>query len=555
MKNPLAGAASMLKSISLQKIQRKIGLFKEPRLSLRWHTFVYFILFLLAVMSGLFLLLFSTGGFSVGFKECHVFLKNELEHITGNVAQEFGALSVEGVALAESLAEQIERKLKTAGVNPSGLKNHPHLLEPILSEAADRLLTALQKNKCSGVFLILDATVNPALPTAENSRAGLFLKNMEPNVINLTFPTIRFLRGSFAIARQLHLNLLPQWQMEFQVTPGDFFFKTINAATGSVLPLSRLYYWNPCSALVGNYEKAMLLCVPLRTSDGTVIGVCGFEVSAMLFKLKNTPNNSTYTRAFTIFAPLYGDVLNTSKAMYAGNYSALPLQSGGVLSIMSPRKGISSYLSSADGSIYFGLHQKINLYPKNAAFSEEEWALAVLIPNQDLRANIRRQNQLFLVLLFALFIFSVGTALLISRKSVAPVLGALEMVKERKVSGDMKTNIQEIDDLIAFLAAQDATNDDLPGPSKEPIESSALFSAFVKNIKTLSPAERAVFNLYMEGYTAQEIAKILCLSINTIKTHNKRIYTKLNVSSRKELLVYVKMMQEVDGKPDVRQKQ
>ena len=130
------------------------------------------------------------------------------------------------------------------------------------------------------------------------------------------------------------------------------------------------------------------------------------------------------------------------------------------------------------------------------------------------------------------------------------MIGALEMVKERKVSDHMKTNIQEIDDLIAFLATQDAAANGLAGPEKDPTESSALFNAFVKNIKTLSPAERAVFNLYMEGYTAQEIAKILCLSINTIKTHNKRIYTKLNVSSRKELLVYVKMMQEKDGKPD-----
>ena len=96
------------------------------------------------------------------------------------------------MALAEHLAEEIERRLKADGVSPSELKNHPHLLEPILSESADRLLTALKKNKSSGVFLILDATVNPALPTAENSRAGLFFKNMEPNVINLTSPAIRF---------------------------------------------------------------------------------------------------------------------------------------------------------------------------------------------------------------------------------------------------------------------------------------------------------------------------------------------------------------------------
>lgn len=541
----------MLKSSPLRKIQRIIRLLKKNRLPLQWYSFAYFILFLLAVMSGLLLILFSTGGFSVGLKECHVFLKNELEHITGDVSREFNALSVEGVALAERLAAQIERELGTVGIDPAELKNHPHLLEPILSESANILLVALQKNKSSGVFLILDATVNPALPYAANSRAGLFLKNMEPNVINLASPMIRYLRGPASIARKMHIDLLPQWQMEFQVTPGDFFFKTINAATGSDLPLSRLYYWNPCSTLAGNYEKAMLLCVPLRTSDGTLIGICGFEFSAMLFKLKNTPNNSTYTRAFTMFAPLYGNVLDASKAMYAGNYRAIPLQSGDVLSILPTKKEITNYLSSADGSVYSGLHQKINLYPTNAAFSGDEWALSVLIPNQDLMVKIRRQNQLFLVLLFALFIFSVVTALLISRKSVAPVIGALEMVKERKVSGDMKTNIQEIDDLIAFLAARDTAAGDLAGPAKDPVESSALFNAFVNNIKTLSPAERAVFNLYMEGYTAQEIAKILCLSINTIKTHNKRIYTKLNVSSRKELLVYVKMMQEKDGKPDV----
>lgn len=66
---------------------------------------------------------------------------------------------------------------------------------------------------------------------------------------------------------------------------------------------------------------------------------------------------------------------------------------------------------------------------------------------------------------------------------------------------------------------------------------------FVHNIASLSAAEKAVFNLYMQNHTAKEIANILYLSINTIKTHNKRIYMKLGVSSRKELMVYVQMMQ------------
>ncbi|HBR09225.1 MAG TPA: LuxR family transcriptional regulator, partial [Clostridiales bacterium] len=67
---------------------------------------------------------------------------------------------------------------------------------------------------------------------------------------------------------------------------------------------------------------------------------------------------------------------------------------------------------------------------------------------------------------------------------------------------------------------------------------------FIKNIKSLSTAEKSVFDLYVQGHTAKEIAGILCLSINTIKTHNRRIYMKLNVTSRKELMVYIQMMEE-----------
>ena len=68
------------------------------------------------------------------------------------------------------------------------------------------------------------------------------------------------------------------------------------------------------------------------------------------------------------------------------------------------------------------------------------------------------------------------------------------------------------------------------------------YRQFVKNIATLSVAERAVFDLYMKGHTAQEISQLLFLSMNTIKTHNKRIYMKLEVGSRKELMIYVQMM-------------
>ena len=136
-----------------------------------------------------------------------------------------------------------------------------------------------------------------------------------------------------------------------------------------------------------------------------------------------------------------------------------------------------------------------------------------------------------------------------SRRYVRPIVKGLEGIKSPECLREAK--VPEIDNLMAFLAKRDQEREknEKPVKVKETKETLAatteLYQNFVSNIQLLSAAERAVFDLYMEGYTAKEIAERLFLSINTIKTHNRRIYAKLNVSSRKELMVYVRMMEEV----------
>ena len=48
----------------------------------------------------------------------------------------------------------------------------------------------------------------------------------------------------------------------------------------------------------------------------------------------------------------------------------------------------------------------------------------------------------------------------------------------------------------------------------------------------LTPREREILNLAAEGRSAPEIARVLFLSTNTIKTHLSNIYEKLGVSDR-----------------------
>lgn len=58
-------------------------------------------------------------------------------------------------------------------------------------------------------------------------------------------------------------------------------------------------------------------------------------------------------------------------------------------------------------------------------------------------------------------------------------------------------------------------------------------------LEILSNKESEVFDLLVSGKTDAEIAEQLTISTNTVKTYNKRIYAKLGVKGRRELVSFV----------------
>lgn len=82
-----------------------------------------------------------------------------------------------------------------------------------------------------------------------------------------------------------------------------------------------------------------------------------------------------------------------------------------------------------------------------------------------------------------------------------------------------------------------------PVSAPEPSPEDALSAArrqLQDRLIALTPAERNIYNLYLEGLTAKEVMARLFITENTLKYHNKNIYGKLGVSSRKELLQIAK---------------
>lgn len=64
------------------------------------------------------------------------------------------------------------------------------------------------------------------------------------------------------------------------------------------------------------------------------------------------------------------------------------------------------------------------------------------------------------------------------------------------------------------------------------------YEFFLTGLKQLTPTERAIFDLYIDGKTAAEILESMVIKQTTLKHHNRNIYSKLGVSSKKQLLNY-----------------
>jgi len=100
------------------------------------------------------------------------------------------------------------------------------------------------------------------------------------------------------------------------------------------------------------------------------------------------------------------------------------------------------------------------------------------------------------------------------------------------------------------IAEEAPSVDSVINNTKESIDvNSAQYESFLNGLKDLTPTERMVYNYYIDGKNTSEIMIALNIKENTLKFHNKNIYGKLSVSSRKQLLEIYKELKQTDNYP------
>lgn len=567
-------------------LKKAIALWKQERkhkgTTLHRRLLIFFIS-VSVVLILLFTLLLSI--FGINGKQEHSVqaqLTTQLSMLADSVEDDFGRISLDGIGIAEDLAARSDRFFSDNSISADGLQEHPELIEPLLDQYMQTLVNTVKTRYCGGVFVMLDASVRQ---DSETAKAGIFLKKTQPTATENVGVDIHCLRGPAQLARDNGIMLLGQWKMEYDISDQPFWNEVMQTARDNPdLPLSRLYHWSGRVVLKGNSEAGFLLCVPMISKDGTVFGVCGIEVSDRMFKLLYTPESDYFDEIFTVAAPVCKDGICTSKGLLAGNRFLSGTRWDEDLKIIDSHDGFVYYSGAADD--YSGKTVSVRLYSDDSPYKDREWSVSLLMPQDILHNAVEGNRYIFISVVIGLLILAITASVIISRRYIKPVNEAFEQIRSKDYhESSATTRIPEIADLFAFLAQQDREHEDQMQTHRERTETlqseverlhgekTALqsqvemvktdnirlaylrkdevdpdsYALFLECMRSLSKRERAVFDLYVEGKTAKEIAEILGITDNGLKYHNKNIYSKLGVSSRKELLRYVAILKQEQG--------
>ncbi|MBQ9779356.1 MAG: hypothetical protein IJW00_00245 [Clostridia bacterium] len=112
----------------------------------------------------------------------------------------------------------------------------------------------------------------------------------------------------------------------------------------------------------------------------------------------------------------------------------------------------------------------------------------------------------------------------------------------------LKMIVKQVESVQNYSEAETATpNEMLEKPVEDEAVTPERIEFFMKGLKTLTPTERAIYDAYVARVTTKEIMANMDIKESTLKYHNRNLYGKLGISSRKELLEVHKQIKSVQA--------
>lgn len=505
---------------------------KKQSVGMQRKLMLYWVSMILVVFAAVILLLSVAGAFSQNDEQLHEVMELHLQNTQDNLAGHLDRLTAQSLNLSKELSREIEGALMREGISLREVNDDPERLLQLQQIMYPLVNTTLQTANCNGAYVILDATANTTLEEADHSRSGIHLRYTNLSASSPVTPTVVYFRGIPDIARQKDLELHNRWNLEFDTNLIPGCRELMEASLER--PVER-YFWSRRIDLKGTWESAMLLCVPIVGSDGTVYGICGVEISALYFQLSYPAVEGQFGSAVTVLAPVQDSRLLLADGL-VGSVTGTYLDSQETLVI---HQGRYYHEYDAGTERYIGLHQTIPI-----SKGEEEdtaWAAAILIPQDSYAAYTAEIQKTWIIAALALLVVLLALSFFLARRFVRPITDSLKRFQQEELPEQgLSSGISEVDELAEFLNAR-ARNQRLE-QGELPPNIAELFDQFVARKDLLTEAERNILRYYIDGHEIADIPDLAFISMSTVRKHNRSIYEKLGVASRDELMLYIDLL-------------
>jgi len=492
-------------------------------------------------------------------------IKNELDGMlikhTETVERDIDELAACAILMSDHLEKDVSDFLSEKNISFEELENNALLLEQLQSKLYNSVYLNMQVAHPSGAFCILNTTVNNSAES--RYRNGIYLKYVNlfsENTVNNDFSLFR---GSFTTGRRNGIKFHSGWKNECRT---DFFEKYNEQFTNGVH-----YMLSPVVDIPDTWERARFVYVPFRDIKENVIGVCGFEFNDLLFQLSHKADNSDL--GYIVCA-----LLDEKDNVYSGQFNS------GRYRISDGAENEKFRISEKGDFTIFDFGSEVCIGRTNVvSLGNGVFTVAVMMQKTSYDKLIRKGQLKIAWIFFIIAVLAVCCCVFMSKKYISPIIRKIELIKSNENSPD-SPKIAEIDDLFVFLGEKDlyveAKLEELEKArmaaeaeadvAKEKYDAALKkyelaqteikrlsensqaeinaeeYEYFISNLNTLTSTESKIYELYLEGKKADEISAIMGITLNTLKFHNKNIYSKLGISSRKQLLKYASIKKYQD---------
>ena len=549
-----------MKQLCLSRFSSLLKQVRTEAISLR-RRFISYIISAVAMVLSLVLLLLSIFGILNPTKSQILDeLDTQLSAYADHIVKDYDKIAAYAISFSEQMGSEIHDYLAQENLTFKDLKDNTEALTELQVRLYSTVYLHMQLAPSSGAFYILDTTVNSSSETPFFN--GIYLKYINLSSESTVNNKIALYRGSYTTGKRAKLTFHSGWRNEIRTE----FFESCNAEFDD----GRYYVLSPVMDISETWEQARYLYVPIRDTRGTIIGVCGFEISNLFFQLSQ--NVSECANSHLVFG-----LLDQQNGRYSGQFSSSRYRiSEDALFQMSRSQGITNFTFDSESCI--GATRTIEL-------GGDPFTATLMIPEVLYNDMVTRGQLRTIGIIAIVVLFTFGCCTIMSKKYVAPILRKIDAVTSNG-EADGTLRIREIDDLFTYLEERDLQHDQqlklleearakaeleaektrlayekaleeyelaqkqIQQLSREQKKDIVLedYEFFVCNLATLTPTEYRIYELYLEGKTAAEIAGIIGITDNTMKYHNKNIYSKLGISSRKQLLRFAALKQHQDRK-------